>query len=320
MAATQQQLPEVKMVVGTNNFGGRMDLPQVKRALAMLAVEGVTELDLARAYNGGATEVALGAALAGAPAQFTIATKTHFNKLGYQRVLDDMKLSLSALDRQSVDIYYLHSPDGEASLTETLRAVNELHSQGAFGTLAVSNFTAWQTMQIIQLSKENGWLLPKIYQGGYSAIQRGAEREIIPLCRAQGMAFYAYSPLARGLLTAKHSLDKPEESTHPFQEKFWSAQTFSAIEHISDACIAHGVPSVREAALRWLRHHSVLSGAAGDAVVLGASSVEQLQENIGEARGGVLPPQVVTAIEEAHEVLHPIAHFLDMQTVATMKV
>ena len=268
LAAAQQQgccsKHEVKLVIGTNNFGGRLD--NVDEALVTLAAQGVTELDVARAYNGGATEESLGLALRKTNAAFTIATKTHFNQLGYSRVKNDCAKSLKALGRESVDIYYLHSPDGAATLTETLQAINELYAEGKFKKFAISNFTAWQTMQIIQLSKEHNWIQPKIYQGGYSAIQRHAERELLPLCRAHGISFYAYSPLARGLLTAKHKYDQPENQTHPFQEKFWTPSTFAALSSIAQACEEHGVSSVREAALRWLRFHSSLSVRARAAV------------------------------------------------------
>eukprot|EP01047_Picozoa_sp_COSAG01_P069442 COSAG01_NODE_10276_length_2203_cov_7.852186_1_plen_309_part_00 len=208
---------KVKLVVGANNFGGR--LTDVAAALTAMRRHGVHELDVARAYVGGEAEVSVGVALAAtaagadagaeSPVAVTgggpmLATKTHFNQLGFRRVKEDMAKSLAALGRDKVDIYYIHSPDGSATLTETLQAVNELHSEGKFDRLGISNFPAWQLMMIIQLSKERGWLLPSVYQGAYSVIQRHAEVELLPLCRAHGISYYAYSPLARGILTGKH--------------------------------------------------------------------------------------------------------------------
>jgi aflatoxin B1 aldehyde reductase len=98
-----------------------------------------------------------------------------------------MGKSLAGLRRDAVDIYYVHSPDGSATLTETLQAVNELHAEGKFRELGISNFPAWQLMQIIQISKERGWVPPTVFQGAYSAVQRHAELELLPLCRAHGI-------------------------------------------------------------------------------------------------------------------------------------
>ena len=97
-------------MVGTNNFGAR--LANVDDALSTLAGRGLLELDVARAYNDGDTETAIGAALPRSSAAFTVATKTHFNVLGpgASRVKEDMAKSLAALQLDRVDIYYIHSP------------------------------------------------------------------------------------------------------------------------------------------------------------------------------------------------------------------
>ena len=97
-------------MVGTNNFGAR--LANVDDALSTLAERGLLELDVARAYNDGDTETAIGAALPRSSAAFTVATKTHFNVLGpgASRVKEDMAKSLAALQLDRVDIYYIHSP------------------------------------------------------------------------------------------------------------------------------------------------------------------------------------------------------------------
>ena len=108
----------VRLVVGTNNFGAR--LANVDDALSTLAGRGLLELDVARAYNNGDTETAIGAALPRSSAAFTVATKTHFNVLGpgASRVKEDMAKSLAALQLDRVDIYYIHSPYPRTTLRQ----------------------------------------------------------------------------------------------------------------------------------------------------------------------------------------------------------
>ena len=109
-----------------------------------------------------------------------------------------------------------------------------------------------------------------------------------------------------------------EEATHPFQEKYWSSQTFAALDALTAACGPE--ISVREASLRWLVHHSALSAEHGDAVILGCSSVEQLEENIDMAEGGALGAGLVEAFEEVHDALTPVRHFLEMQGSKVMEL
>ena len=192
------------LVCGTNNFGTR--ITDVTAALQRLAELGISEIDTARAYNAGASEAALGAALPSAPAAaaLPLGSKVTWMKLGYDQVKTDLAASLKALGRPQLDIYYLHAPDHTASLLETLRAVHECHQAGLFRELGISNFRGWQLHQIIQTMTERGWgPLPTVYQGAYNAVQRDAESDILPLRRLHGMRYYGYSPLARGVLTGK---------------------------------------------------------------------------------------------------------------------
>ena len=189
-----------KLVCGTNNFGTR--ITDVAAVLQRLTELGISEIDTARAYNAGKSEEVLGAALPSVTSarELPLGSKVTWMKLGYEQVKTDLAASLKALGRSRLDIYYLHAPDHTASLMETLRAVHECHQEGLFEELGISNFRGWQLLQIIQIMKEKGWgPLPTVYQGAYNAVQRDAEKDILPLCRLNGMRFYGYSPLARGV-------------------------------------------------------------------------------------------------------------------------
>jgi aflatoxin B1 aldehyde reductase len=302
-----------KLIIGTNNFtvsgdsgtrGGSV-IDDVDGALAELAAIGVTEIDCARAYSGGKSEEALGVAGYGG---FVLASKTMWASLGYDQVMANMEATLAALQTEQLDIYYLHSPDPSESLTSTLRAVHELHQAGKFVELGVSNFTSWQVMQIREIMISNSWgPLPTVYEGAYSVVQRDVERELIPMCHELGMRFYAYSPLARGVLTGKFATPD-DDSINRLQQRYMSPAMHAALSALNDVCVAEGV-DLKDAALRWLVHHSALSREHDDGVILGGSSLAQMKENVMGASGGPLPDVLLAALDEAEGVLHPVPSF-----------
>jgi aflatoxin B1 aldehyde reductase len=280
-------------------------IDDVSGALADIAAMGVTEIDCARAYSGGKSEQALG--VAGYDG-FVLSSKTMWASLGYDKVMADMEATLAALQTDKLDIYYLHSPDPSAPLTPTLQAINELHEAGKFDELGVSNFSSWQVMQIREIMTSNGWgPLPTVYEGAYSVVQRDAERELIPMCHALGMRFYAYSPLARGVLTGKFAAPN-DDSLNGLQQRYMSPAMHSALSALNDVCTAEGI-ELKDAALRWLVYHSALAREHDDGVILGASSVAQMKENITGASGGALPKAVLAALDEAEGLLHPVPSF-----------
>ena len=156
-----------------------LPIEELSEALHAMHGAGLTELDTARSYNHGITgresEVLLGAALATLPpdmaAQFTISTKLSPGQgidpepeRGFRHgaVLAQGDASRSSLGRDSVLVLYLHSPDLETDLDETLSAVNELHKQGFFQDFGISNFPAWQVMQVYMRCKALGYCLPAV--------------------------------------------------------------------------------------------------------------------------------------------------------------
>ena len=292
------------LVVGTNNFGDR--IANVDEALDAIAELGINEVDCARAYNGGAAEEALGEA-GWAERGFILASKTHWAILGDERVREDMEKTRAALrlkEGEKLPIYYLHSPDVSQPLLPTLQTVVEMYKEGLFTELGVSNFTAWQVMQIRDVMREMGGPMPMVYQGAYNCVQRDVERDLIPLCRAHGMRFYGYSPLARGVLTAKFD-GTDDDSLNGLQQRYMSNAMDHALSALADVCEANSL-DVKDAALRWLVHHSSLDGEQGDKVILGSSSVDQLRENAEAAAAGQLPDAVVEALDATNAALHPV--------------
>ena len=134
--------------------------------------------------------------------QIRVSTKSDPANQGFRRaaLAEQADTSRAELRRDSVYILYLHNPDLMTDLDDALEGINDLYQQGFFEEFGLSNFPAWQIMQIYMKCKEKGFPLPQVYQGAYNALTRQVESEILPCCRMLGMRFNAYSPFAAGLL------------------------------------------------------------------------------------------------------------------------
>lgn len=280
---------------------------------------GYTELDTAYMYCDGKTEEILGQMECAKGPNVVVATKVNpfgsGGNLQPERVIEQFNTSLKRMKKDSVDILYLHAPDHKTPLETTLGACQQLFLEGKFRRLALSNYASWQVMQAYQICKANGWVLPSIYQGMYNAITRDVERELLPCLRALNMAFYAYNPLAGGLLTGRYKYSDLE--TKPkgrffgvgwdkaYRDRFWKESNFQAIEAVQTALAQDG-GSLTAASLRWLVHHSLLDGAHGDAVILGASKFHHLEENILACKAAPLSKEVVQAFDSAWDLARPL--------------
>nr|KAF6443066.1 aldo-keto reductase family 7 member A2 [Molossus molossus] len=158
----------------------------------------------------------------------------------------------------------------------------------------------------------------------YNATTRQVETELFPCLRHFGLRFYAYNPLAGGLLTGKYKYEDKDGKqpvgrffgntwAETYRNRFWKEHHFKAIALVEKALqAAYGAraPSMTSAALRWMYHHSQLQGAHGDAVILGMSSLEQLEQNLAATEEGPLEPTVVQAFDQAwHLVAHECPNY-----------
>ncbi|KAG0332975.1 hypothetical protein BG000_009578 [Podila horticola] len=309
-----------KIVLGSMTFGlegsnatifpVRIKGPEnVKPFLDTFRQYGHVELDTARIYCSGDTEKVLGSL----PIQdFKIGTKvwpTIPRAHGPENLGRIFRESLVALKANKVDILYLHSPDVTTPFEETVKAIDELHKEGLFDRFGLSNFAAWQVTLIHQLCKQNGYVLPTVYQGKYNAITRDVVRELIPCLRALKIDFYAYNPIAGGLLSGRYRFDDSEVSDSSFfstktgygqmyRALYWNNLYKDAVLKLSKVAAENGL-TLLEASLRWMAHHSGLGPT--DAVVIGSSSVHHLEDNLVDLAKGPLPAAMVTAFDEAWE-------------------
>lgn len=192
---------------------------------------------------------------------------------------------------------------------ETLEAVNNLHKAGKFDKLGVSNFTAFELAEIVMTCKYNGWVRPSIYQGMYNAITRNIEPELFVACRRYGLDIVVYNPLAGGLFSGKiKSKDIiPESGRYSskasiganYRSRYFRDSTFESLRIVEQAAEKAGLTLI-EIALRWTVHHSALKVTDGnDGIIIGVSSVQQLENNLTDLEKGPLPEEVVKALDEA---------------------
>jgi len=196
---------------------------------------------------------------------------------------------------------------------ETLAAVDKMHKEGKFVNLGLSNFTAFEVAEVCILCKANNWVRPTVWQGMYNAITRTIEAELIPACRRYGLDIVVYNPVAGGLFTGKFKLDEvPAEGRfadsamgNRYRQRYFRDANFDALRIIEPIVNNHGLTMI-ETAFRWLVHHSKLHIKDGnDGIIIGVSSLGQLQGNLKDLGKGPLPDDVVKALDEAWLIAKP---------------
>ncbi len=304
----------MNLILGTMTFGPQVDADGSREMLKLFVETGRREIDTAYVYNDGETERILGSIINnGEYDSFVIGTKVNpriTGRLDAQAVNTQFGESLSRLGRDAADILYFHFPDPNTPIESALEAAAELHAKGKFKELGLSNFPAWMVVDIWHLCKERGWPRPAVYQGMYNGLSRKPEDELFPALRKLGMRFYAYNPLAGGLLSGKYSSisdsPSPGRFTHRpnYRNRYWKESFFEAVGLLTEKCREADI-NLSEAAFRWLAHHSCLDESQGDAIIIGASKINHLEENLASGGKGALPEPVAEAFGAAWEKTRP---------------
>jgi aryl-alcohol dehydrogenase (NADP+) len=201
------------LCLGTMMFGDRTDEAAAARILASARAAGVNFLDTADAYAGGESERIVGRLIAPARARWVVATKIANpapgddpNARGTSRrwLIAGCEASLKRLGTDHIDLYYLHRDDPTTPMEETIATLGDLIRAGKIRYVGLSNFRAWRMASFVALCKAMGVPAPIACQPWYNLFDRQAETEILPACAELGLGVVPYSPLARGVLTAKY--------------------------------------------------------------------------------------------------------------------
>ncbi|WEW56684.1 hypothetical protein PRK78_002132 [Emydomyces testavorans] len=317
--------PAPRVILGLLTFGPDVNkgarvtsLDEFKKCLDCMSANNHYEIDTARSYVEGQQE-AFTAQAGWKERGLAVATKWYPSSPGAHKpeiIRQNLEQSLKELQTDCVDIFYLHAPDRSVPFAETLEAVNQLFREGKFVQLGLSNYTAFEVAEIVTMCHERGWVRPTIYQGMYNAITRSIEPELIPCCRRYGMDIVVYNPLAGGLFSGKYkTADIPAEGRYSnvderlgnlYRNRYFKDATFDALRIIEPVAQKHNLTLI-EVALRWIRHHSALNMKSGgnDGIIIGVSSLKQLEENLADIEKGPLPDEVVAALDEAWLVAKP---------------
>ncbi|GIZ40925.1 hypothetical protein CKM354_000424500 [Cercospora kikuchii] len=316
-----------RVILGTMTFGpdeaagARItSLDTYKSCLDHFQSRGYNEIDTARVYIGGKQEAWTRDA-GWKERGLTLATKWYPHEAGAHKaeILEkQVNKSLSELGTDCVDIFYLHAADRSIPFTEPLKKLNELHKQGKFVNLGLSNFTAAEVAEVVMHCKYNNWVRPTIYQGMYNAIQRNIEPDLIPTLKRYGLDLVVYNPLAGGLFSGKiKSTDVPAEGRFSntasavganYRNRYFRDDTFEALALIEPVVEKNNL-TLLETAFRWLVHHSKLNIKDGgnDGIIIGVSSQQQLETNLNDIEKGPLPEEVLKVLDQAWLITKPTA-------------
>ena len=300
----------MKSILGSMTFGESVDDNGADAIVTAFMQAGGKEIDTANVYCDGVTEEILGRLIdADRRAGVYLASKVHpWNDEGLQpqQVKKQLAQSLQRLGTDRVDLLYLHSPDLDTPIEDTLAACFELYQQDRFTDFGLSNYAAWQVAEIVELCRRHGWMQPRVYQGMYNALTRDVERELFPCLRHYGIAFYAYNPLAGGLLSGRYrSIDNlPTEGRFVdkdnYLDRYWKQDYFDVLREFFDACGTESLHPV-DAAIGWLVNHSQLDAEKGDGIIIGVSNIDHLQANLAACKQPPLAPTIVESLDRGWE-------------------
>jgi aryl-alcohol dehydrogenase-like predicted oxidoreductase len=276
--------------LGTNQFGGKVDQGTVAEILSAAIDQGITLIDTADRYQQGRSEETIGKALKGRRDQVLIATKVALavgegpNQRGASRhhIMEGIEASLRRLDTDYIDLYQIHVWDDETPIEETLRALDDLVSQGKVRYIGSSNFTGWQIAHAAHVAQANDWQSFVTEQPHFHMFERDLEKEILPAARHFGIGILPYFPLAGGFLTGKYKRGQPAPTgsrgeVSQYVKDYLTDENFDILEKLTAFAQARD-RTMNELAHAWLlAQHQVCS------VISGATKVDHVLANAKSA-------------------------------------
>jgi aryl-alcohol dehydrogenase-like predicted oxidoreductase len=287
------------LCLGTMTFGAESDEQVATAQLDRFLEQGGNFLDTADVYSDGESERSIGrwlAARPGARDQVVVATKGRFprgdgpNDVGLSRVglTQALDASLRRLGVETIDLYQAHAWDPLTPIEETLRFFDDAVRAGKVQYVGVSNFIGWQLQKAALLARQLGLAPIVTLQPQYNLLQRGVEFELTHVCVSEHIGILPWSPLGGGWLSGKYQRDvpptgstrlgeDPERGMEAFARRNPEERTWRVIDVVRSVAEAQGI-SMARVALAWL-----VDRPAVTSVILGARTLEQLDDNLGAA-------------------------------------
>ncbi|MGD2162489.1 MAG: aldo/keto reductase [Anaerolineales bacterium] len=276
-----------ELCFGTMSFGGDADRETSRAMFDRCRDAGINFFDCANVYQHGLSEEILGELIQDCRDEVVITSKVYFpmgediNARGATRyhIMQQAEASLKRLNVEVIDVYFIHRFDDVTPLDETLRALDDLVSQGKILYPAASNFAAWQVEKALGISAREGWAPFKVLQPMYNLVKRQAEVEILPMAQAEHLGVIPYSPLGGGLLTGKYGVDKqPDEGrlteNKMYQTRYGAEWNFQVAQAFTEFAHNRGYHPV-SLAVAWAGSHPGVT-----APIIGARNVEQLEDSL----------------------------------------
>jgi aryl-alcohol dehydrogenase-like predicted oxidoreductase len=300
-----------QLCLGAMTFGREADEADSAAIVDTFLAAGGTFIDTADAYGEpvGRSEEIVGRAVASRRDQVVLATKVNFptgrgaNDKGLSRrhIRAGVEDSLRRLGTEWIDLYQVHNWDPFTPLTETLSTLDDLVREGKVRYIGASNYAGWHLAKALGLSALHGWEPFVALQANYSLIARDLERELLPLCRADGLAVLPYGPLGGGILTGKYAPEVLPDDSRARTAKGVASfgitrglneRNFDIVEAVRAVAADLG-RTPGQVALNW-----VMQRAGVTSPIIGARTVEQLTSNLG-ALGWRLENDSLARLEQA---------------------
>ncbi|MEA9986156.1 MULTISPECIES: aldo/keto reductase [Subtercola] len=298
-----------ELALGTMTFGAEADEQTSHAILDAYVAAGGTFVDTADVYSAGVSEEIIGRWLAAHPteaAQVVLATKGRFpmgdgpNDLGLSRrhLRTALDASLSRLGVDHIDLYQMHAWDAFTPIEETLRFLDDAVTAGKIGYYGFSNYLGWQLTKAAHVARAQGFAAPVTLQPQYSLLVRDIEHEIVPAALDAGIGLLPWSPLGGGWLSGKYVRDQapagstrlgdnPERGFEAWQKRNSNSVTWQVLDAVTDIARIHSA-SASQVSLAWLA-----SRPAVTSIILGARTLEQLNDNLGATDLDLTPDELL---------------------------
>jgi len=284
--------------------------PFIKKALEL----GINFFDTANVYSDGSSEEIVGRALRDFTSrdEVVLATKVHgrmrpgANGAGLSRkaIMSEIDNSLKRLGTDYVDLYQIHRWDYGTPIEETMEALHDVVKAGKARYIGASSMYAWQFLKANHIAEKNGWTRFVSMQNYLNLLYREEEREMLPLCKEEGIGVIPWSPMARGRLTRDWEETSTRKETDEFGKTLYSHTEEAdrqVVERVKAIAEKRGVPRA-QVALAW-----VLQKEPVTAPIIGATKLHHL-EDAGAALSLQLTPEEITSLEEPY-IPHPVLGF-----------
>ena len=284
--------------LGTNNFGNRLSESEVKAVIDQAIDSGIDFFDTADLYAGGRSEELIGKALGARRPRVVIATKVGMAKgdLPFQRgagrhwILESVEASLRRLGTDYIDLYQIHQADPDTPILETLQVLDDLVQQGKIRYHGHSNYLAHQIADAEWTARLEHLVRPISAQHHYNLLRREAHEQVFPACRAYGLGFIPFFPLASGFLTGKYREGGTPEGARltgsASAASILTPANFRRLERFESFARERG-RTLPELALGWL-----LSQPEVTSVIAGASRPDQVVANVAASTWRLSPEEM----------------------------